>query len=124
MEECCICLEDIKDTEKDIVTCIHCKNHFHSHCITSWSNKCPLCRKTLNTNENRTFTFNNMNNDYHNLDKILIHWDNTHKCSEKSHHLIIETLGEWSAEETRVSLSFKYSCMYVECPTCKVSTII
>ena len=126
MGECCICLDEIKETENDIVTCIHCKNYFHSKCINSWNNNCPLCRKTLRENDvNRTYTFNNMNNDYHNLKKILTAWDNNHnKCYEENHHLIIETLGEWSSEGRGTDLSFKYTCMHVECPTCKVSTII
>lgn len=46
LEECCICLEDIYESELKTLECNHI---FHNICIKN-INKCPLCRAIINDN--------------------------------------------------------------------------
>jgi hypothetical protein len=48
--ECTICMDAVKIGE--VVTKLHCKHWFHTHCITPWLNEhntCPHCRQSVDT---------------------------------------------------------------------------
>ena len=50
---CSICLEDIKALP---TTKLSCNHYFHINCINIWkekNNKCPICRKEINTKEKK-----------------------------------------------------------------------
>jgi hypothetical protein len=47
-EECAICCDIIKMTERFIR--LHCDHEFHYHCVRRWilkASSCPLCRKVI-----------------------------------------------------------------------------
>tara|TARA_Y100000389_G_scaffold161495_1_gene163967 strand:+ start:369 stop:629 length:261 start_codon:yes stop_codon:yes gene_type:complete len=45
-EDCCICLETLKDNGH--IGMLRCGHKFHARCIKTWTNEhntCPLCRQ-------------------------------------------------------------------------------
>lgn len=47
--KCCICLNDIRDSE-DVISLKKCSHEYHSTCLVSWlkiSNQCPICKNVV-----------------------------------------------------------------------------
>ena len=131
--ECVICLDNISDNDSTAIVCGGCNNKFHNECLGSWkNNQCPLCRKPLyarvSNKSKRKYTFNNMNErDKYDIEKILSKWEKEKKCIKQDHPLVIETLGDWSSSNNRTDeepLTFRYTCMLVECRICNKNCII
>jgi len=121
--ECVICLEEVdKHTN---FKCKLCKNIFHTKCIYNLKEKkCPLCREEIKIEikSKHNCIFNNMNdNDIYDVDKYISKWVRK-TCISNNHKFCLETLGDW--EMSSNELIFKYTCMYIECADCNISTII
>lgn len=47
LDDCCICLETMKNKNRTTLKVLTCKHVFHSKCIKEWNkinNTCPICR--------------------------------------------------------------------------------
>ena len=86
--------------------------------------KCPLCREKIKIEikSKHNCIFNNMNdNDIYDVDKYINKLGRK-TCISNNHKFCLETLGDW--EMSNSELIFKYTCMYIECADCNISTII
>ena len=130
--ECVICLDEIKDKDKEY-KCYSCDNYFHHDCIVNLKKKaCPLCRekiiyfqKDLKYNVSyKNIKFNNLTTRInYDLDKFISKWKNN-KCIEYNHCIKLETLGEWVFDGLNKELNLRYTCMYMECENCNISQIV
>lgn len=132
--ECVICLEEIKDKDKDTeYKCYSCNNYFHHKCIINLKKKkCPLCREKIiylkkdikHNISYKNIKFSNLTNRMnYDLDNFIIQWKNK-KCLDCNHCIKIETLGEWVFDGLYKELNLRYTCMHMECETCNISQII
>lgn len=123
--ECVICLESIDKTIDTFMKCNVCENIFHKKCIYNLKKKeCPLCRTKINVNYSNKYNaiFNNMNDDeVYNIDKYIDKWGRK-TCLDNNHKFRLETLGDWGLRNGR--LTFKYTCMHIQCIDCDISTIM
>lgn len=121
--ECVICLEPVSNNKN--FKCKKCKNIFHSKCIYNLIEKeCPLCRERIKIEVNSKYNciFNNMNeNNIYDVDKYINKWGRK-TCLSNNHKFCLETLGDWGMSSR--GLTFKYTCMHIECVDCNISTIM
>jgi hypothetical protein len=57
--ECSVCLSNVNENDCCKISCGHI---FHTSCIVGCNNKCPLCRKVINTNIVSNDNIDNTNN--------------------------------------------------------------
>jgi len=132
MNQCAICLEDIKNTDE--INPFKCSHIFHKKCITDLVNSkckkkynCCLCDARIKYEYDSTnIKFNNMLEGQMNFDinKYLYQWKNKN-CLKDNHNILLETIGDWNLDSNSSELlKFNYLYMFIECKNCNISQSI